>query len=106
MISAIVIAALLQSAAINSQRSKFISCLEATEASAKAQKMPPDALAPHLRQTCAAAEASFTAALIAFDLKNKVARKQAAADAKLQIDDFISGSVEHYRKVLTASGRG
>lgn len=106
MISAIVIAALLQTAAINSQRDKFISCLKATEASAKAQKMAPDALGPHLRQTCAAAEASFKAALIAFDLKNKVARKQAAADATLQIDDFISGTVEHYKQRFAVSERG
>jgi len=106
MISAILIAAVLQTAAINGQRDKFIACLEATEASAKAQKMAPEALEPHLRQTCAAAEASFKAALIAFDLKNKVARKQAAADADLQIGDFISGTVELYKKRFVVSERG
>ena len=106
MISAILIAALVQTAAINGQRDKFISCLEGAEASAKTQKMAPEAVEAHLRQTCAAQEASFTASLIAFDLKNKVARKQAAADAKLQIDDFISGTVEHYRKRYVVSERG
>lgn len=106
MISAILVAALVQTAAINSQRDKFISCLEGAEASAKAQKMAPEALEPHLRQTCAAQEASFTASLIAFDLKNKVARKQAAADAKLQIDDFVSGTVEHYRRQRARGERG
>jgi hypothetical protein len=106
MISAILIAALVQTAAINSQRDKFISCLEGAEASAKAQKMAPEAVEAHLRQTCAAQEASFTASLIAFDLKNKVARKQAAADAKLQIDDFVSGKVAHYKRTLTLSQRG
>ena len=98
MISAILIAALVQTAAINGQRDKFISCLEAAEAIAKTQKMAPEALEAHLRQSCAAQEASFTASLVAFDLKNKVARKQATADAKLQIDDFVSGTVEHYKK--------
>jgi len=106
MISAILVAALLQSAAINGQRDKFISCLEGAEASAKAQKMAPEAVEAHLRQTCAAQEASFTASLIAFDLKNKVPRKQAAADAKMQIDDFVSGTVAHYKKMLTLSERG
>ena len=106
MISAILIAALLQTAAINNQRDKFISCLEGAEATAKTQKMVPEAVEAHLRQTCAAQEASFTASLIAFDLKNKVPRKQAAADAKMQIDDFVSGTVAHYKKMLTLSERG
>ena len=106
MISAILIVALVQSAAINSQRDKFISCLEGAEASAKAQKLAPEALEANMRQTCASQEASFTAALIAFDLKNKVPRRQAAADAKLQIDDFISGTVAHYKKMLTNGERG
>ena len=106
MRAAILIAALVQTAAINGQRDKFISCLEGAEATAKAQKMAPEALEAHLRQTCAAQEASFTASLIAFDLKNKVARKQAAEDAKLQIDDFVSGTVTHYKRTLTLSQRG
>ena len=100
MLSAMLIAALVQSAAINNQRDKFISCLEAAAATAKAQKMPADAFEPHLRQTCAAAETSFKASLIAFDMKNKVARKQATADAQLQADDFVISAVDNYKAVL------
>ena len=100
MISAVLIAALVQSAAINNQRDNFISCLDAAVAAAKTQKMPADAIEPHLRQTCAAVEASFKASLIAFDVKNKVARKQAAADAQVQADDFVTTSVDHYKAVL------
>ena len=106
MISAILAAALVQSAAINSQRDKYISCLDAAEASAKAQKMPVDAFEAHLRQTCAAAETSFKASLIAFDMKNKVARKQATADAQLQADDFVVGSVYRYKKAMPPGERG
>jgi hypothetical protein len=100
MFSVMLIAALVQSAAINNQRDKFISCLEGAAAVAKGQKMPAEAFEPHLRQTCAAAEASFKASLIAFDLKNKVARKQATADAQLQADDFLISAVENYKAVL------
>jgi hypothetical protein len=100
MFSAILIAALVQSAAINSQRDKFISCLEGAEATAKAQKMPAEALEPHLRLTCAAAETSFKASLIAFDMKNKVARKQATSDAQLQADEFVASTVDNYKAVL------
>jgi hypothetical protein len=96
---------LVQTAAINSQRDNYIACLETAEKAAQTQKLAADALDGHLRLTCASAEAQLTSALIAFDVKNKVARKQAAADAKLQIDDFISGMVERYRKIR-ATERG
>ena len=98
MITAIMVAVLVQSAAINSQRDRFISCLDSAVAAAKEQKMLPAALEPHLRQTCAASEASFKASLIAFDMKNKVSRKQAAADAQLQAADFVINSVDQYKR--------
>jgi len=103
MITAVLVAALVQSAAINNQRDAFLTCLENTARSAKAQKMAADAIEPHLRQTCAATEASFKAALVAFDIKNKVARKQATADAQLQVDDFVSGSAAQYKAVLATN---
>ena len=106
MISAMLIVALVQSAAINSQRDKYISCLDAAAATAKTQKMPADTFEPHLRQTCADAETSFKAALIAFDMKNKVSRKQATADAQLQADDFVISSVDQYKKTLARGERG
>ena len=102
MITPILIAALLQTAAINSQRDKFLSCLDRGTTSAQAQKMPADAVEAHLRQTCAAAEASLEGSLIAFDVKNKVARKQAAADARLQTSDFLSSSVARYKPAAAA----
>lgn len=100
MITAMLVAALVQNAAINNQRDKFISCLDAAAATAKAQNMTAEAIEPHLRQTCAAAETSFKASLIAFDMKNKVGRKQASADAQLQADDFVISSVDQYKAAL------
>ncbi len=102
MFSAVIVAALVQSAAINNQRDNYLNCLDQAVASATAQKMPSASFEAHLRDTCAAAATKFEAALIAFDLKNKVPRKQAAADAKVQIDDFISNLVTRYR-VITVS---
>lgn len=100
MLSAMLVAALVQSAAINAERDKFISCLEAAEVSAKAQNIPAGAFEAHLRQTCADIETSFKASLVAFDLKNKVSRKQATADAQLQADDFVISAVDHYKPAL------
>lgn len=96
MISAIFMAALLQSAAIDRQRDAYLACLKSGIDTAKSQKMPATSVEAFFRQNCAAIEASFVASLIAFDLKNKVPRKQAAADAKLQVDDFVTSSVERY----------
>ena len=102
MFTAVVLAALFQSAAINSQRDSYIACLNQAVDSAKTQKMPAEALEAHLRLTCASVEESFEKALIAFDLKNKVPRTLAAADAQVQVDDFVTSKVDRYR-MLAAS---
>jgi len=101
MITAVIVAALVQSAAINSQRDNYIGCLKGAVESAKARTLPAEALEAHLRQTCASVETNFEGALIAFDLKNKVPRKLAASDAQVQVDDFVTNSVERY-KMLAA----
>ncbi len=95
--TAVILAALVQSAAINGQRDKYEACLTQAFESAKSQKMPAEALDAHLRQACTSVETSFEASLIAFDLKNKVPRKQAAADAQLQVNDLVDNLVERYR---------
>ncbi len=97
MITAVIIAALIQSAAINSQRDNYLACLDKAFADAKTAKMPAEALDAHLRSTCASVESNFESALVAFDVKNKVARKQAAADAQVQVDDFVASLVDRYR---------
>ena len=97
MITAVIVAALVQSAAINSQRDSYESCLSKAFEAAKAQKIPAEALDANLRGACTSVESSFEAALIAFDLKNKVPRKQAAADAQLQVNDLVDNLVERYR---------
>lgn len=101
MITAILVAALLQSAAINSQRDAYIACLKKGAESAKTQKLASDAIEAHLRTSCASVETSFKASLVAFDVKNGISRKQAAADAQLQVDDFVINFSEKY-KVLAA----
>ncbi len=101
MMTAVFVAALLQSAAINSQRDAFLACLKSGMQTANSQKMPAASFEAFLRQNCAAVETSFQASLIAFDVKNKVPRKQAAADAKLQVDDFVASSVERYEIMTT-----
>lgn len=97
MFTAVIVAALIQSAAINGQRDSYEACLTKAFDAAKAQNMPAEALDAHLRTSCTSIESTFEAALIAFDVKNKVPRKQAAADAQLQVDDLVDNLVERYR---------
>ena len=97
MFTAVIVAALVQSAAINSQRDSYESCLTKAFEGAKTQKMAAEALDAHLRTSCASVESSFEASLIAFDVKNKIPRKQASADAQLQVDDLVDNLVERYR---------
>jgi hypothetical protein len=97
MFTAVIVAALIQSAAINGQRDSYEACLSKAFDAAKAQNMPAEALDAHLHTTCTSVESTFEAALIAFDVKNKVPRKQAAADAQLQVDDLVDNLVERYR---------
>jgi hypothetical protein len=101
MITAVIVAALLQSAAINNQRNNFMDCLDKGVATAKTQKMPAAAIEAFLRQSCSPIEETFKASLIGFDLKNKVPRKQAASDAQVQVNDFVSELVERYKLMTT-----
>ena len=103
MFTAVIVAALVQSAAINSQRDNFLNCLDQASKTATEQKIPSAGFEAHLRTSCAEAASKFEASLIAFDLKNKVPRKQAAADAQVQVDDFVSSLVSRYRVVTVSN---
>jgi len=102
MISTLLIAVLVQSAAMTAQRQEFVGCLRTAVASAKAEKITGDAFDAYVRQKCAPVEQSFTAAMLAFDAKNKVPRKQAASDAKVQIDDYVATAVDRYKAMTGA----
>lgn len=98
MITSVLIAAMLQTAAINSERDAYISCLEKSRESAKGASIGGDAFADYARQACSSVEQKLKAALIAFDMKNKVPRKQATADAQLQVEEFDSGEAQLYKR--------
>jgi hypothetical protein len=103
MMTAVIVAALVQSASINAKRDAFISCLEQQVAAAKAQNVAGEMFETQARASCASSADAMKAELLAFDVKNKVPRKQAAEDAQLQIDDFLSTSVSQYKKKAAAT---
>ena len=97
MVTAIIVAAMLQSAAINAKRDSYMACLDKGIAEAKVQKAAADGLGPVLKSNCASAADGLMAALVAFDVKNKVPKKQATDDAQTQIDELMNGTVETYK---------
>lgn len=83
-------------ASIAAPRQDFTDCLKRAGLQAAAQQVSPDQYSAFAMQQCAAAGASFKAALVAFDVKNGVKRAQASSDAQLQIDDYLAMSTEKY----------
>lgn len=83
-------------ASIAAPRQDFTDCLKRAGLQAAAQQVAPDQYAAFAMQQCAAAGASFKGALVAFDVKNGIKRAKAAADAQLQVDDYLAMSAEKY----------
>ena len=90
-------------AAVNVPRVAFSTCLDQAAVKAKAEKIEAAAFGDYARTACAAEATKFKNALISFDVKNGVARKTATSDAELQVDDYIDGSVNSYRRQFRPS---
>lgn len=90
----------LQSAAADSSRKQFVACLHDVVDKAKAQKVTADGFSDFVHAQCGTIADSFKGALVSFDVKNKVARKQAEADAQSSIDDYVSTAADRYKAML------
>ena len=93
--SAITLAAL--QASINAPTEAFRACLKETSAKATTEKVAADAIDGYLRNACSAQLGSLKNAVIAFRVKNGMARKTAAADADMTVDDYVATSVDKYQ---------
>lgn len=102
MISTAIAVAGLQ-AAISAPRAAFVACLKQASAQAMSNKVSTDAFEGVARSACAAQASSLKGALVGFDAKNGVARKQAAADADLQINDYLATSRDNYSARMPAA---
>jgi hypothetical protein len=102
--SAVYLAAM--QAAVNVPRAAFADCLKKADAQALASKVGAEAYMDFVKGQCANESSKFKNALIGFDVKNGVKRQTAASDADLQIDDYLQGSIEHYKTVVERTGSG
>jgi hypothetical protein len=87
-------------AGINGPRDAFQSCLKQSAEKASAQKVDGNGYEAFVRTSCGGQLNSFKSAVVGFDMKNKMSKKDAGDDADAMIADFVSSSANHYRYVL------
>jgi hypothetical protein len=96
VIASVIMLAAVQTAAANGARDTLRTCVKSAMTQAKTDKLTVDAFKTFARTQCTAQEQGFTAAMWAFDSKNKVSKKQSAEDAELQIEDIVASASDRY----------
>jgi hypothetical protein len=93
--SAITLAAL--QASINAPTEAFRTCLREAATKAGTEKVSGDAYETYARNNCGGQMSTLKSAVIAFRMKNGMARRAAAADADMTVDDYVATSVDKYQ---------
>jgi hypothetical protein len=96
VISSVIVLAAVQTAAANGARDTLRTCVKTSMTQAKSDKLTVDAFKAFAMSQCSTQAAGFTAAMWAFDSKNKVSKKQSAEDAQLQIEDIVASASDRY----------
>ncbi|GAA4716271.1 hypothetical protein H9L13_06110 [Sphingomonas lutea] len=87
----------------------FRGCLREASAKASNEKIGADAIEGYLRTNCSVQMDALKAAVVAFRVKNGMAKKAAAEDATMTVDDYVATPVEKYKfmaEQLTAKPQG
>ncbi|HUG46557.1 MAG TPA: hypothetical protein VMK31_08635 [Sphingomicrobium sp.] len=92
-----ILAAAMMMQASAAERNAFVSCLKNAAVSAKAANVTVDGFKDHARKVCGEIENGLKSKLAAFNVKNGMARKAAADDAQLQLDDYLLTAEDRYR---------
>ena len=101
-ITSMLAAASLDTAA-SSQRSALSKCLKESIANAKSAKVAVGAFDAYMRSQCAAPEADLRRAVTAIDVKNGISRRDAAENARLDLDDYFLSTAERYEAEMGAA---
>lgn len=84
-------------AGINAPTDAFRTCLREAAAKAAGEKVGGSAYEAYARSACSAQMSSLKSAVIAFRMKNGMAKKAAADDADMTVDDYVATSVDKYQ---------
>ena len=83
--------------AINAPREAFRECTRAATTKAHSENVGGDDFEAYLRSTCSVQIGALRSAIQAFNMKNGMAKKAAAADAELTVDDYAASPIDQYR---------
>jgi hypothetical protein len=93
--SAITLAAL--QASINAPTQSFRDCLRDAAAKATSEKVSGDNIEAYLRNACSGEMGALKSAIVAFRVKNGMAKKSAVSDADMTVDDYVATPVDNYK---------
>jgi uncharacterized protein YqfA (UPF0365 family) len=95
--SAIIFTAL--QASINAPTQAFRGCLKTATAKATETKVAPDGIEDFFKNECRVEMESLKSAVVAFRVKNGMARKTAIEDANMTVEDYMAAPADRYRFV-------
>jgi hypothetical protein len=84
-------------ASINAPTEAFRSCLREASTKATNEKVAGAAYEAYARNACSVQMSSLKSAVVAFRMKNGMAKKAAADDADMTVDDYVATSVDKYQ---------
>lgn len=103
LVGATVIYLIAGQAAIAAPRTAFTTCLKQAGTKATGEKVAGDAYEGYVRNLCSAQLEALRSAVVGFNLKNGMARRVAAEDANMMIDDFLASSIDHYKFMVSTN---
>jgi hypothetical protein len=92
-------------ATIAAPTSAFRGCLHEAAAKATNEKVGADTIETYLRNACTVQMGTLKDALVAFRLKNGMNKKEAADDAEMTIDDYVSTPADNYKFLLNQNAK-
>lgn len=81
-------------------RKAYGACLKRAMNERLADKLAAQAFAAAAKAACAAEEAAFTRSLVDEDLRMKIKRPEAEANAAGQVQDYLANTTNNYRAAL------
>jgi hypothetical protein len=88
-------------ASINAPTDAFRNCLRQAAAKATTEKVGADAIDAYLRNACSSEMQTLKSAVVAFRIKNGMAKKAASSDAEMTVDDYVATPVDKYKYLAT-----
>jgi len=84
-------------ASINAPTEAFRGCLKSAAAKATESKVAPDGIEDFFKTECSVQMQSLKSAVVAFRVKNGMARKTAVEDANMTVEDYMAAPADRYR---------